>query len=464
MRRIISLLFPLVLAIGGATADEERRPNILFIVVDTLRSDHVGCYGYKRATTPAMDRLATEGIRFECAIAASSWTLPSVMSMFTSLSPSAHNVVNYTRSLAEGATSLAAELVKGGYQTAGIISNPGMNSQFGFGRGFGLYDDSTVVFNVGLDFFEDKGSQRRDVIGTPCSADMTFQAGSWLKDKRKPGVPFFLFLLYFDPHCDYTPPAPYDEMFTAPDYQGEQNGRGIKALAGKTLTPADKEQIIGLHDGEIRYTDDKIGELIEGLNKLGLTEDTVIVITADHGEEFWDHGGVAHGHTLYDELIRIPLIIRFPKRISPGAVVRKQVTHIDLMPTLLDMAGLPIPAQCQGRSLCPLLRGQEGDFGEQPVISETSIQDDYACIRTPTRKIVEKNKGLTREMYALSEDPKEQKDLSATKRSKEFEPLAREFQEMKKKMTKEAKAAGIVAQSDLDPRLLRQLRSLGYIH
>lgn len=448
----------------SAMAGGEKKPNIVFIVIDTLRWDHMGCYGYKRATTPTLDRIAAEGARFEYAIASSSWTMPCVMSMFTSVPPSRHGVTSSSRSLDDIFTTLAVELKKGGYQTAGITSNPLTHGKFGYSRGFDIYDDSTIIFNVSLDFFEDKGNPLRGIHNAPSSDEVTRQARSWLNEKRRSDRPFFLHLLYFDPHYDYMPPSPYDEMFTQATYQGDQTGAGITSLEGKKLSKEDQEHIIGLYDGEIRYADDYIGKLMEDLKKTGLYDDTVIVITGDHGDEFWDHGGVAHGHTLYDELIRIPLIVRYPKLIKGGAVLRKQAAHIDLMPTLLDIAGLPIPAQCQGRSLRSLLEGRPGGFSEQPAFSEVEIHSEMKSIRSPTQKIVERNNGLVKDMYSLFDDPKEQQDLSRTKRAQEFEPLNREFQAWKKTMAVGTKAARTVAPSDLDPRLLQQLRSLGYIH
>lgn len=443
---------------GGITAASAATPpNIILIIIDTLRSDHLGCYGYRRATSPTMDAIAAEGVRFDQAISAASWTTPAVMSIFTSLPPFLHQTVSYSTMLPEGMTTLAAELKKGGYQTAAIIVNPYASSKFGFNRGFDLYDDNSIQLAAGLGDL--------DLNNNSVSDKVTQYAVKWLKSSRQSDRPFFLHLFYFDPHYDYMPPSPYDGMFTDPDYSGGQDGSKITTLDGKPLTRADKEQIIGLYDGEIRYTDDQIKTLIDTLRNMNLMTNTLLVITGDHGEEFWDHGTVAHGHTLYDELLRVPLIMRWPKAIKQKQVVAEQVSLIDLMPTVLDMVGLPIPIQCRGQSLVSLLKSSASrTFIERPVFSETASKIPLKSIRTPSQKLIEYSREKTFEAYDLDNDPFECDDLALMPNYAGFQPLLTAYQDWKKQNA-EFNATNHPAQTiQIDPQLMKQLKSLGYAH
>ena len=443
---------------GGITSvSAATQPNIVLIIIDTLRSDHLGCYGYRRSTSPAMDTIAAEGVRFDQAISAASWTTPSVMSMFTSLPPSIHQTVSGSTTLPEGMTTLAAELKKGGYQTAAIIVNPCTSRKYGFNRGFDLYDDNSIQLAAGLGDL--------DLNNNSVSDKVTQYAVKWLKSGRQPDRPFFLHVFYFDPHYDYMPPSPYDGMFTDPDYYGGQDGSKITSLEGKPLTKADKEQIIGLYDGEIRFTDDQIKALIDTLRSMNLLNDTLLVITGDHGEEFWEHDSVAHGHTLYDELLRVPLIIRWPKEIKPKQVVARQVSLIDLMPTMLDMVGLPIPGQCRGQSLVPLLKSSSNrTFTERPVFSETETKISLKCIRTPSQKLIEHIKDKTFEAYDLDNDSFESDDLVLMPQYAGFQPLLTAYEGWKKQNA-EFNATNRPAQTiKIDPQLMKQLKSLGYAH
>ena len=456
------LLMLLMAGLPAGRAAAADKPNILFIVVETLRRDHVGCYGYRRATTPTLDRMASEGARFDQAIGTASWTIPTVMSMFTSLPPEVHGVVSHACCLADGATTLAAELRRAGYQTAGITSTPSTNGKFGFDRGFEFYDDYTIVLDAGLDLAGD-GEPPKAISERPTGEQLTRLAVAWLSGKRDRAKPFFLHLFYFDPHYDYLPPPPYDRMFVDPGNRSAQTGRGIRQLKDRPLAPEDREKVVGLYDGEVRYTDDQIGLVLEELGAQGLMDKTVVVIGGDHGDEFWDHGGTTHGHTLYDELVRVPLLVRYPERIGAGTVVREQVSHIDVMPTVLELAGVPVPAQCMGRSLVPPLEGRTKGFGDRPAFMSTRADALLDGARTPTQKIVEAVGWGRTAMYALSEDPREKHDLSGTDRAAEFNGLRAKLDEWRKQAAVRGSQARKPRGPQLDPELIRQLRSLGYV-
>jgi len=282
---------------GGEPTDAKKQPNIVFIVVDTLRADHVGCYGYGRQTTPTIDKVAVEGIRFEQVISSSSWTLPSVMSTFTSLPASLHGAEHYRAMLYPGIATLAEILKKQGYQTAGITSNPTTNAKYGFGKGFDFYDDYTIPMAIEENLFDDF-KNASDITQKPTSKLVNKAAFKWLEKKRK--GKFFLFLVYLDPHADYLAPKPFATMFD-PSYKGTVNGKGIKYLKSDGLKKADREHLKARYDGEVRFVDENIKKLLQKLTELKLDENTLLILMSDHGEEFWEHGGTHHGHSLYDE-------------------------------------------------------------------------------------------------------------------------------------------------------------------
>jgi arylsulfatase A-like enzyme len=450
------------LAVWGAEP-EERPPNVILIVVDTLRRDHVSCYNYGRPTTPELDKVASEGVRFDQAIASSSWTLPSVMSIFTSLPPSVHKLVDQAYTLPSAFTTLAMELKKAGYATAGITANPITSSKFGFGRGFDFYDDLTVIQWGGDPLLGSENLNPLRPKTAPPSSDRINQvAVSWVKkhNREKPG---FLFLHYLDPHDDYTPPSPYNRQFTDPAYDGKCFGFNIRSIVIPNLLPQDKQQIVGLYDGEIRFTDECIGQLMGYLAASGLSDNAITVIVADHGEEFWDHGGMIHGHTLFDELVRVPLIIRYPGKITAGMVVKGQVSHLDIMPTVLDLAGLPIPAQCQGQSMRPFIEGRSALPCGRPAYMESfCVGKNLRGVRTQSQKIVEQLHDNRTLMFDLAGDPLEQHNLFGTERAREFAELGVQFGVWKQAAAAQTNAPA--EKADLSPRLRRQLQSMGYAH
>ena len=442
--------------------DAPPRPNIVLVVIESFRRDHAGCYGYSRETTPALDALAKEGVRFEQAIAASSWTMPSVASLFTSTQPSVHGVTTSKAVLPDRLATLAGEFHDGGYETAGIVSNPMLHRDFGFGRGFDSYDDYTILLNVDVNLFDNKKRDSQAEKAVTGDA-MTRLAVSWMKGKREKEKPFFLFLFYFDPHYDYIPPPPYDGMFQNPKYRGSCDGRGILSLRGKPLTDDDKKNVMALYDGEIRYTDEQVGRLLDELKAEGLCDNTMVVITGDHGEEFWEHGETGHGHSLYDELIRVPLVIMAPQLVKKPMVIQDQVSLMDVMPTLLAAARLPIPDQCQGKSLLPLLDGDNRNFKDRPLFLETEAEARLKAVRTPTRKIVEHPDAKLMEFYSLADDPLEKQNLADTKRETGFKGLIRQFNDWKKAMAAYAPNKPPFTPK-VDERILQQIRSLGYVH
>lgn len=445
---------------GAAT---ERHPNILFVTIESMRADHAGAYGYARDTTPTLDALADEGTLFETVVTTSNWTLPAVMSMFTSLFPGLHGAVSPQTRLRPDVKTLPGVLREAGYQTAAIISNPMLHRTFGCDAGFDLYDDFSIALDVGgMDILGDGAPPRLTHVVERITGPRTTQlADAWLRN-RDPDRPFFLHVFYFDPHYSYLSPPPYNTMFTDSAYDGSQDGRGIKGIDSDALTSSDKAHIVALYDGTVRFTDTQIARLLGIVESLGLEDRTLVIVTGDHGEEFWEHGSTAHGHTLYDELLLVPLVVRGPG-VAPGQRIGGQISQLDIMPTLLAFLDLDIPDQCLGVSHAGLLRGG-GEPPSVPAFME-SVADriPQAGLRTPDWKLIERYDTGAFEVYALTDDPEETRNLYGDPDAPLPPDLLARFRAWKAMIADGRRQASDTAEP-MDRRLEQQLRSMGYTH
>lgn len=453
----------LLLLAAAAPADKQPadgRPNIVLLVLESVRRDHVGCYGYPRATTPSLDTLARTGVRFEDAVASSGWTMPAMMTLFTSLSPAAHRVNGVNTRLDGEVRTLASELRRAGYHTVGITTNPQLTERFGYGRGFEEYDDYTFIHDFGSLLFESSQSGE-SVLERSTSKPLVRLAVHRLARLRQK-APFFLFLFFFDPHYDYLPPTPFDEAFTNPDYSGAHDGRGITRLRSTAMGTSDKEHLMALYDGEIAHTDSQIGVLLQALREHGLFENTVIVATSDHGEEFWDHGRMTHGHTLYEELVRVPLIMHLPHSVGAGLHVTNHVSHADIMPTLLHLVGHPVPDQCEGLSLLPLIHKPDVDVQSRITYLASQVDGHLIGARSAGQKIIESHDAAVVEMYDLRQDPWERNNLADSARRAEFAQLYRALWLWKRSQPLGSASEQETLMPDLSPEMKRQLESLGY--
>ncbi len=337
-----TILASLLLVASCAGARSEGPRGIVLVILDTVRADHVGCYGYSRPTTPNLDALATEGERYEEAYAQAPWTLPAVATILTGQPPHVHGAGRGERGLhpvrAEVVT-LAERLQRAGFRTAAVVNVVFCSAESGLARGFDRFDyHASDASNVG----------GRDARAT------TDAALDWLrgaKDGR-----FFLVVHYFDPHLTYDPPPPFDTLFepAAPGGVGPGFGsaRQVHQIADGTLRLSErqKQSLVARYDGEVRYVDEQIGRLRHGLEEMGAWDRSLVVVVADHGEEFWDHGGFEHGHTHYRELLHVPLIVKRPGG-ARGAVRTQRVRQVDIAPTLVEFAGATIPPELPGQPL-----------------------------------------------------------------------------------------------------------------
>jgi arylsulfatase A-like enzyme len=342
------------------TGPEAGRPNVLLITVDTLRPDHLGCLGYPRNTSPHLDALARRGVVFRYAITAAGRTVQSFPSILTGVYPQVHGLRNEGQSyeVIEGRPTLTRSLRDAGYDTFAVTK--GLN--VGLHRDFELYDPDIYLDPEG----------KKVYLPTRDDHEATGKALHWLRRRGKTDRPFFLWMRYDAPHWPYEAPAPFTEMFD-PDYRGahtfnsgqDPDPRRGDIIFGLTrLPPREVEHAAAHYDGEVAYTDKAVGDLLAGLEAMGQTDRTLVVVTSDHGEGLGEHDYFfEHGAYLYDPVVRVPLIIVAPGRLPDGRVVETQGRTIDIMPTVLDLVGLPVPPGVQGVSLVPWARGKESAPG-----------------------------------------------------------------------------------------------------
>ncbi len=445
----------------ASAAGAASRPDVLIVLVDALRFDHVGAYGYPRATTPAIDSLAADGVLFRQAVSDSTFTKSSISSLFTGRYPYQHGVYWGSRTddpefpgavtsdvLPARETTLAEALRPLGYFTAAWVQNSHLRGFMGFGQGF-------------VDYHDQQGSARR--------IDRQFL--SWF-DRAGRHYPFFAYLHYIDLHDPYRPSPPYDTLFgTYPDpYAGIDLAQGGKYLEevrrGETRPSAAQVKAFEAdYDGQLRLVDDQIGRLLARLKSTGVYDRSLILVTADHGDGFMEHGFISHSTTPYDELVRVPLIVKLPGQRDAGRVVGEQVRLVDVVPTVLDLVGGRVPAHVAGCSLRPLI---EGDGGERPPacatavieIAEPGVTEPTVAVRTEGWKYIHRGDGRE-ELYDLRSDPGEHHDLLP-----EPPPAARPSLARLRAVAQHAISARNtkgVGKIELDPEAIRELKALGYV-
>lgn len=358
------LAISLVSQEAGAAKIQADRPNIIFVIFDALRADHVSAYGYPRLTTPVVDsRLADKGVLFSETTSLSSWTKSSNASMLTSMLPTElfAEWEDTNAPVLESRTLLAEYLHDEGYTTAGFIASWYMRAQFGFAQGFDAYDivgvDGDSINNLAMTWLDENGYEPGNDSG-----------------------PLFLFLYYYDPHSWYVPPPPFDNLFD-PDYTGsltgEIYGHGKDVVSGDmVLSERDLEHLLALYDGDIAYSDYLFGVMLDDLAQRGLLENSLILLSSDHGEMFGEHDKWVHHNALYEEVLRVPLLFRYSGVLPEGALFDAPVDHLDVAPTILDLVGIPIPSHMQGRSLVPLMTGAKSSLPERPIYSVMAGEND----------------------------------------------------------------------------------------
>lgn len=371
-----------------------KTPNVVFILVDTLRRDHVGTYGYDRGTTPNIDALAEESMVFTSCLAQAPSTKPSVASIFTSRFPSEHGAIDNFAQLSFGEFTMAELFLEAGYSTAAFVENPVIRTSFQYDQGFEYWhEDLARVFP-----------------GDDAMVDFDKKLVDWIE--RSQDEPFFLYVHYLDPHCPYEAPAPFFEARTV---LGEPFG----SVETATLTPQFYSKrpeklaaAIARYDEEIRFVDARIGALMETFRTLQLMDDLILVFVSDHGEGFLEHGQMQHSYGVYSELIDVPLVIKNGSSAEKGRS-DQMVQHIDLLPTIMDAAGISADyVEPRGRSILDVgATDTQRDF----IIEYLRIslgRPQRALVNVPW-KIIHNLVDDSYELYNVVDDPMERQDVSS---------------------------------------------------
>jgi len=447
----------LLLVVAGCAAEPTSKPpHIVLISIDSLRADRLGCYGAERETSPAIDALAAEGARFRHAVAPTSWTLPSHVTLFTGLSIPAHRVRAARDRIDPHRQLLAGHLAERGYRTAAFVSAPFLHSAYGFDRGFGVYRNFQQVEAAVLPLARELHAESHAQETAP---EVVEGALGWLADRPVGGEePWLLFVHLWDVHYDYVPPAPYDTMFD-PDYQGSLDVRHFEhnpAIAAD-MDPRDMEHLRARYDGEIRWLDSQLARLFDALRAREPEERILVALVSDHGDEFFEHGRKGHMKALYEESVRVPWIVRYPGVVPAGAVIEGVAGLDDVAPTLLGLAGLPPLPEATGQDLSAAL--VEGGAVNGPELLTLRAQ---AALRGPDWKVLLDQSTGYAVYYDLVADPGEQAPQPARRAAPEkLEALAEHLRE----------ATGHAARLDwsdekgaveLDERTRERLRALGY--
>ncbi len=425
----------------------DSRPNLIIVLVDTLRPDHLGYHGYGRDTSPRVDALATESVVFANHYSHASRTGPSVASIFTGLHPRSHGVVNPLThfdakgTLSEAQTTLAEILSARGYDCHGIIANFNILPRFGFGQGFKTYE----------------------LVQPTTASEINRAAFATLKNRHEP---FFLYLHYMEPHSPYAAPLAYRYRYVDRNYTGEIDGSHQQLdeiVAGTRQVDAeDVDHLQALYDQEIRYFDDEFGRLLDFLDAEGLRANTLLLFVSDHGEEFLEHGSVLHGYTLYEEQLWVPCFIHDP-RSGDSVRVEAVTRHVDLLPTLLALMEIPPPDGLQGRSLFPLMHARGDPPSEAlPVFAQASLRAvktiQMQSIMADGWKLIETEvPEPTEELFHVAVDPGETQNL-AGERPEVTERMRVAMQEFVEALP--VGEGGMVELSETDKA---RLRSLGYL-
>ena len=488
--KIYKLLYlPVLILLFFTACSESTPPNIVLISMDTLRADHLGCYGYERDTSPAIDNFAQNSTIFQNCYSASSWTLPAHATLFTALDPSYHKITKYYDTLDPSLVLLSEVLQEQGFTTAAFVNGGYLEPRFGFDQGFDTYDSTDP----------EKGNL--EVILPKVEA--------WLKGE--PERPFFLFLHCYDVHEPYHPLPEFKFKFGEKQPEIDEFIRSkFKLLKDGVMIPCEEVRKLAVlrrsyplgymailqlnkpesdsgfakgifkcfpplfdfpgsdacvrylracYDGSVRSLDRQFGIFLNMLQERGLLDNTLIIVTSDHGEEFREHGGLGHGRTIHRELVHVPLIMKFPGNAYEGVSLKGTAGLVDLMPTILDYLKISIPGSVHGRSMLPLL---EKKTIRNSVIAETGARGKLRAVsfRTERWLYVWKMEEDVEKLFDLKEDPEETRNVIDL----HPEIAARfkiEVEAYLENGNRSPYKAGVL---EADKTLQEQLQALGYIH
>jgi len=472
--------------IGNETG---QRPNVLLILIDTLRADRLAAYGYERETAPAITDLARGGVVMENAVCSASFTMPSMASILSSRYPFQHGVRFHPTLFRDEETTLAEIFQDSGYATGAVVSNMLLSRRWGFDQGFDYFDairESPLGEAGGLFLYDSLRKLQRGERAVATAES----AVRWMERHRDD--PFFLWVHFIDPHFPYIPPPPFDSRFSDPpstEYREILRNISIGTLPRSELvfdtdlSPAVAEDGKDQYDGEIAFTDVGVRRLTDALDRLGLAENTIVILTSDHGESLGDHGvNFAHAFTTYEEMMRVPLVIRAPADLDAGERIGEPIDLLDLSPTILEFAGLRAADSMEGESFLGLLRtGRRNgkvrpSYGENvpripghptyslisgfPGIHENGIAGKWRMVRRYPWKLIHipgrpEGENL---LFHLESDPREEEDL-ARAHPEELRLLLDHLDRFLENESGDGAEAGEkVSNEELD-----KLRALGYV-
>ncbi len=432
---------------GSAELQTLGQPkSIVMILIDTLRSDHMSLYGSERTTTPFLDGLARESIVFGNAYAPASWTRASVASLFSSRIPESHGCEGRDGMLSSSVVTLAEALAAEGYEARGVVANGNVLPRHGLDQGFVQYDFIK-------DYPDYPYADALEMIEPV--ADALGQLG--------PG-PHFVYLHYVDPHDPYTPH--HDADFD-PDYTGPMDGsrEQLEPFGFKRPPEAEAQRTIDLYDGEILWFDRQLEHVFSDLEARGLLDESWVVIVSDHGEGLWDHGVMTHGADVFQEQLRVPLIIRPPGGLRSGHLwIDEQISLIDVAPTLLECVGLAQPEDFEGRSWASFLDGRE-EAPVRPVVIDEELQNvNLAAIVDGDHKLIVDFNRNRRHLYDLATNPREEPEGAIDLQQTHSEVGTRLWRELDRALSRarERRPNDNVFVEE-DPEQLEILRRMGYI-
>jgi arylsulfatase A-like enzyme len=447
------LLASLLAAPAKAPEPRARRaPDIVLVTIDTLRQDDVSCYGYRHPTTPFLDRLAREAVRFDRAYSTSSWTLPAIVSMLTGLDPAVHGMNDATtddngrlirQPALPGDLAFLPQLLHArGYQTFGLTANEHLRGELGFRRGFDSF------LGVG---FRSGPSLREPLLE--------------IRRRIDPKRPYFLWVHYLDPHLPYDSNLPMMREYL-PDAVGPDRallGRVQSANNPAALSNVDRARASEVlsyarasYDSDVRFVDRQVEKLFELLE---IGKGALVVVVSDHGEEFMEHGAFGHGHTLFEELLRVPLLVRLPDGRGAGRTIGARVSVMDVFPTVLEAAGIEPPRFIQAASLLPLI--ERGEPARDRVIHASTLTDVEIDSLTVGRFKYIEPAGKPREamLFDLDSDPGEHANVIA-QYAGEVDGFRRALERLRESSRPEAPSSRV----NFSPELRDAMRSLGYLH
>ncbi len=442
---------------------KRARPDVILIVMDTLRADHLGCYGYERPTSPNIDSFAREGTLFEQCYSPATWTLPAMMSVFTGVMPSVHKIdrIEEVTPLSDSIPTLAEAFREAGYFCGAVLCNYYARGSYGFYRGFHLYDEYSVYMDTFTSGYDPALYANYNVIHVRTGRSVMENARALLEKGKRSGKPVFLFVLFYDPHDEYAASWEFYEKYGV-DYDGSRIGRRLKDRRHVIPQGKELENLVKLYDSEIAYNDRYCGELLRSIDVQCRREDTITIFISDHGEAFGEHGALLHGNNLHREEAHVPMIWRWPGVVAAGHRVRSPVSTLDIAKTLGELFRFENQQLLQGKSLWP------GLLGRQTPPDRMVFTERGAAVAITQDRYRWQDLTGDRMVFDWTKDPLEQINILS---SVEDEALGR-FEESYRRHTKDSsrllaelrtRGSTEAKPIELSEEEKQQLKSLGYI-